>query len=184
MQINCFSVGVKNQTRYNILTKTIPQFTRRPIFPSKEKKWCVSKADHHLVVIWTLQKTALQISLRREERSDFITGGTFGGKKHFCILRSPKQSDRTYLKAWNRRMTITLRKRCHRTYSLARAVSFVYWNWTDINQKAFLSFKHKRSEKERIPKSIQITLLKLRVRRMEASFLFRFLLVQTDEVPL
>lgn len=60
--------------------------------------------------MWSLPKTALYISPKKEEWSCFIIGGTFDGKKPFSILSSPKQFDSTYLRAQNRKMTKTARK--------------------------------------------------------------------------
>ena len=140
------------------------------------KKQFVSRAGHQLLVMWSLPKTALYISPKKEEWSCFIIGGTFDGKKPFSILSSPKQFDSTYLRAQNRKMTKTAKKMLPPNMILLFPpcmLRLLELNWHKPTNRCFFHLK-KKKKWQRIPKPKWTTFLKLRVRRMEGLFLFQF----------
>lgn len=137
--------------------------------------------------MWSLPKTALYISPKKEEWSCCIIGGTLDGKKPFSILSSPKQFDSTYLRAQNRKMKKLLRKCCHQIwYYFSHPACFVYWNWTDINQQTDVSFiwKTVKVTKEEFPSQSRQLFWNSGSEEWKGYFFFSFLLVQTDEATL
>ena len=186
--MNWFWVGVKHQSRYNVAAKTTPPFIIKAyFFPFKVKKQFVSRAGHQLLVMWSLPKTALYISPKKEEWSCFIIGGTFDGKKSFSILSSPKQFDSTYLRAQNRKMTKTARKMLPPNLILLFPpcmLRLLELNWHKPTNRCFFHLKKKNKSDEEFPSQSGQLFWNSGSEEWKGYLFFSFLLVQTDEATL
>lgn len=137
--------------------------------------------------MWSLLKTALYISPKKEEWPHFIVGGSFDAKKPFSILSSPKQFDSTYLRAQNRKVTKIAKKMLppNILLFLPCMLHLLELNWHKPTNRCFFHLKKIiKVTMEEFPSQSRQLFWNSGSEEWEGYFFFSFLLVQTDEATL